>query len=576
MDPPPTPRTLKRPSRSCRRCHRRKQRCVGFPICTNCQASKQPCVQSDFAVELHRSTSEYAAFERIKSLEAQLATALDLVSNLRQERDEASRRSEPGRGARAMGSQQNLEPQESRELLEQSEDPNNSHVFSQQASPGSAAPGRSPAVHSSAGRGSAPHNSHIADVVGFLALGDNVGGEPAYVGSSSGFSIATDLGQIVQATVWTKALSSTIGDQQSKPLSLEDLKKNCASPPSDEMGSRILVAYFEKIHLRYPFLDRSDVFALHALRDQQTSSNTQERFGTFKLYMVYAIGATILQLTEKYDYTPPEKFFITALQHISAARESHSVYNIEAMTLLVLYSLRSPSNSGIWYMIGLAMRTSIDLGLHREAHYNNLSPYRGQLRRRLFWSVYFLERVVALSLGRPYSIADRDIDANLPHDFDDSIRDDAFISETLNAVPLPVGSRPTSNLTMCIALIQLKRLESQIQTNIYRVDKTISSLFPEVTPLLSAIQDWEQSLPSLTESENDYLHLQSNKAIRLLLQPFLTIVDPNDKLIGICLQASGQICESFKRLHQRNSYGHSFVAVHSIFVAGVTIWSVLW
>lgn len=31
-----------------------------------------------------------------------------------------------------------------------------------------------------------------------------------------------------------------------------------------------------------------------------------------------------------------------------------------------------------------------------------------------FWSAYFLERVIAMSLGRPYSLADHDIDVTLP------------------------------------------------------------------------------------------------------------------------------------------------------------------
>lgn len=104
---------------------------------------------------------------------------------------------------------------------------------------------------------------------------------------------------------------------------------------------------------------------------------------------------------------PPENSPMPALQYISAARESHSVHNIQAMTLLVLYNLRSPSNSGIWYMIGSAVRTCIDLGLHRETHYAKTTPYEGQLCRRLFWSVYFLVRVIAVSLGRPYSLADQ-------------------------------------------------------------------------------------------------------------------------------------------------------------------------
>ncbi|RFU30446.1 hypothetical protein B7463_g5916, partial [Scytalidium lignicola] len=523
---------------------------------------------SDFrsAPIVNRQSSSVYAFDRIKSLEAQLASALARVPSAPQDHDEASSRTLPAHGQNETIPSQSLVPSESHNLVEQNPPPK-THALSQRASPAPATPERSP-IHPSTSGASVPHRSHIADAVGFIALGEKVGREPAYVGSSSGFSIATDLGQIVQATVWTKALSSTISDQQPKALSLEDLKNGSASPPSYEMGIRILNAYFQKIHPRYPIFERSDIFELHAKRQQQTNSNTQEQFGTFKLYMVYAIGATILQLTETYSYTPPEKFFMAALQYISAARESHSIYNIEAMILLVVYNLRSPSNSGIWYMIGLAMRTCIELGLHREMHYNNISPYKGQVRRRLFWSVYFLERVVALSLGRPYSISDRDIDTNLPCDFDDSIHDDIFISEILKN---PSETRPASNLTMFIALIQLKRLESQIQTNIYRVDKPVSSLFLEVNPLLSAIQDWERSLPSLTESEDDYLHLQYNKAVRLLLQPFLGILDPADKLVGICLHASGQICEIFKRLHQRDSYGHSFIAVHSIFLAGITI-----
>jgi hypothetical protein len=47
----------------------------------------------------------------------------------------------------------------------------------------------------------------IADIVGFLSLG----GEAAYVGASSGFALATNLGQMVQATVWNKGKQTEVG-----------------------------------------------------------------------------------------------------------------------------------------------------------------------------------------------------------------------------------------------------------------------------------------------------------------------------------------------------------------------------
>lgn len=412
--------------------------------------------------------------------------------------------------------------------------------------------------------------NNIADIVGFISLG----GDGAYVGSSSGFSLATNLGQMVQATVWNKALASTVSQSQPKAMTIADLKRNSAGPPNDAMGDRILDTYFTRVHLRYPFLDRTEILERHANRFQQNNSSPQDQYGTFKTYMIYSIGATMLKLTEPYDYTPPENFFMTALQYISAARESHSVHNIEAMTLLVLYNLRSPSNSGIWYMIGLAIRTCIDLGLHREAYYGNLSPYEGQLRRRLFWTVYFLERVIAVSLGRPYSVADRDIDVAMPLEIDDTVRDDSLIARTMAASHSPTfqSSRPSSNITLAIQCFRLKRLESHIQGKIYRVDRPISGLISKINPILKMLEDWHRALPPSSPYECDYLGMHYYKAVRLLLQPFLTILPPTDQRIALCLQASGQLCQIFKRLHQRDSYGHSFIALHSVFIAGVTMW----
>ncbi len=410
----------------------------------------------------------------------------------------------------------------------------------------------------------------IADIVGFLSLG----AERAYVGSSSGFSLASSLGQMVQATIWNKALTSTVSEHQPRVVSLADIKRNSAGPPNDDMGARIIDAYFSRTHNRYPFLDRSEIMERHANRFVQNTNTIADQFGTFKIYMIYAIGSTLLKLTEAYDYTPPENFFMTALQYISAARESHSIHNIQAMTLLVLYNLRSPSNSGIWYMIGLAMRTCVDLGLHREAHYAKVTPYEGQLRRRLFWSVYFLERIIAISLGRPYSIADRDIDAGLPLEIDDTVRDEGLIARTLAVAPSPTfqASRPSSNLTVGIQCIRLMRLESHIQTTIYRVDRPLTSLASKINPILRLLENWHATLPPCPPSDLDYLDMHYNKAIRHLIQPFLTILPPTDPHIPICLRASGQICQTFKRLHQRASYGHSFIALHSVFIAGVTIW----
>lgn len=77
-------KSIKRQSKSCKRCLKRKQRCHGFPICSGCEEAKQRCEQSEYALQLHKHDSSYAAFERIQTLQTQLAGALGELTALRQ------------------------------------------------------------------------------------------------------------------------------------------------------------------------------------------------------------------------------------------------------------------------------------------------------------------------------------------------------------------------------------------------------------------------------------------------------------------------------------------------------------
>lgn len=177
-------------------------------------------------------------------------------------------------------------------------------------------------------------NNAVGELVGFLALNSEA---PAYIGSSSGLPLASNLGEMVQATVWNQFLNpsrtqQTLVGHNFRPNSshrtldpiaqpsnanghlgqgrTEELLKG-AEPPNDEMGYKVLQAYLTRIHIRYPLLDRDELWRLHGnrwrlakLKREEITRN--ERFGIFKLYLVYAIGATMIQLSEKYTYVNPE------------------------------------------------------------------------------------------------------------------------------------------------------------------------------------------------------------------------------------------------------------------------------
>jgi hypothetical protein len=66
---------------------------------------------------------------------------------------------------------------------------------------------------------------------------------------------------------------------------------------------------------------------------------------------------------------------------------------------------------------GLIIQIAFHLGLHRcPTRYKQFSKPEADMRRRLFWSIYSLERFLAQSLGLPLSLKDDDIDVCHPQD----------------------------------------------------------------------------------------------------------------------------------------------------------------
>ncbi|KAJ5765930.1 hypothetical protein N7520_005489 [Penicillium odoratum] len=517
----PELRVRKRIPKSCRRCHRRKQKCVGSPVCTNCESAHQPCSRSETAPSWHHGMSKGALAHRIESLEAQLAASKVNAPDLARGHDRATGNPDTDTDAR------------------------------------SSRPDRS--------------RRHGSGVVRFLTLGTEPNEDAPYLGPSSGLAMAENVNRIVHNTVGIQLLPIHGGSLPSDSRSRRSENAR-AAPPDDIIGAQILDAYFKNMHVRLPFMDRSAIFDLHAKRHQPPDGTPEAQFGRFQLFMVYAIGAEICQMTETYDSIPSRDFLVTALHFDAALRESISVASIEAMLLMVLYNLRSTSNSSVWYMIGLAMRTCVDFGFHRESRYKRLRPHEAELRRRLFWSVYIIERYTAWSLGRPFSIAEEEIDAEPPSNIDDSLTNDDLLERIINNDLAGQGSQTQhGKLGRFIASIQLQRIVSQIHTRIYRVDKHVSSLLHEVAPLLAALQGFKDSLSSLDLHEGDFVHMHWNNSVRILLQPFIGILNPQDKLLNTCLYASGQMCQFFKKLRQRDSSGYSFLLVNSIFMAGITM-----
>ena len=92
-----------------------------------------------------------------------------------------------------------------------------------------------------------------------------------------------------------------------------------------------------------------------------------------------------------------------------------SILSIQAalsvqMFLISMLRLNAASRLG-----GLIVRMALQLGLHRcPARFSSFSPSDRELRQRIFWSIYAMDRFLSQSMGLPLSLQDDDLDVCFP------------------------------------------------------------------------------------------------------------------------------------------------------------------
>jgi len=63
-----------------------------------------------------------------------------------------------------------------------------------------------------------------------------------------------------------------------------------------------------------------------------------------------------------------------------------------------------------WFLVGTAARLAIGMGLHCDQTLQDLSVSQVERRKRLFLSIFMMDRLVSITLGRPFAIHEDDID----------------------------------------------------------------------------------------------------------------------------------------------------------------------
>lgn len=249
-------------------------------------------------------------------------------------------------------------------------------------------------------------------------------------------------------------------------------------------------------------------------RDESAAS----QFDVFCVYMVLAVGT--MSLSKSQDSTAAHNaacFVKAALEHADTVISPSEIKGVQATLLLVQYSMLEPAHFNSWYLIGVASRIMIDIGLHQEPlKVSRRKSVEMDLRRRVFYCVYTLDRSISMVLQRPFTFSDDSVLVSLPR-----------VSEA----PLRGNLTP---MAAAIHLFKLRRLQSDwYQSQHLSGSEPLQNPEQYIQHHTLLLNTWRDQIPpTMSTSTRDWLLLEWH-----YLQIYVAAPSPR---IPLCSAASMQ------------------------------------
>ncbi|KAL5359363.1 fungal-specific transcription factor domain-containing protein, partial [Aspergillus floccosus] len=550
---------------ACRRCQRRKIRCDGnTPACSACQRAGTACI-NDGKQEVHRS---YIANmeNRIKWLEAIVREKCSDV-DLNQDTEGQSQLFNDTMHSDTLShmAEDHASNQHGTQAVERQDSDAPNHV--NHLNHGVPTSNPQPVQEE-------PHQAHE---IGLVSL--SPGGDPRYIGPSSGYFFAK---RIFSNAGWNGRQKTSPGSMgEALHLPVELLNTPSSLPPQKQAAMELSSQYFRTVHLLYPFLhEQTHMKAIDGIYE----AREENPIDSFQVYMVLAIASLDLSRRRKI-HLPVEGYYASAMKHVDFVCHHGSLPALQCLLLLMVYALYHPScNINIWNLNYQCLASVIDLGLQRDVRSSpaiRISLFEQEMRTRVFWVVYTLDRTVCTMMGRPIGIRDEACERRLPLDISDFNLFNNTASQATNG-------QPSSHMAYSIHLFKLAQLNSEIKYVMHSVRRDVPAYaFPPVRDILAwqedmitSLRNWISEVPQIdTQQANaltQYCQVKYHETMILVLRPSPGIPHPADEMYERCFHHSFMLIQSFGELYAAGNLPYSRLVVHAVFLGTLVMLHCIW
>ncbi|KAG9248000.1 fungal-specific transcription factor domain-containing protein [Calycina marina] len=291
--------------------------------------------------------------------------------------------------------------------------------------------------------------------------------------------------------------------------------------PTRTTAMALVQYYLDNIFALYPvFSETSLLNAIDAV--YQINGRLVTDFEYWLLYMVFAIGSAAQSRSNRdIFYADGLAWVGRALHFADKVLIPGYVSQIQALVLLLQYSMLDPAHFDSWQLIGFACRAIVDLGFHQDPPKEQQSDKTHiEMRRKLYYCVYSLDRSISMVHARTFSFTDDSTSVSYPSAHSPANQ------PTASATP---NNGPQS-LETALLLFQLRWVQSNWYQELFQ-----SSRDPLQNPtnytwqVCEDMREWSESFPdTLPLAFKDFFDLELLYSYVYCLAPSCRIQSVSD------------------------------------------------
>ncbi|TPX11777.1 uncharacterized protein E0L32_007514 [Thyridium curvatum] len=385
-----------------------------------------------------------------------------------------------------------------------------------------------------------------------------------YLGASSGFAFVESALRLaykrgILESIPGEEEGDDVSTNMSKRHGFDDLLPVLQSPSIPERPRMIeLFDLYDEAQWQYLILTESE-FDAH-LDAFYRMDPMDCPISAVVVYMVFAIA---VQHVERTDWNVAasnvaSSYHQQALGMVGLLLRHRSIESLQAILLVLVFSINNPQKPIVWHLLGSAMRLASNLNLHIEPE----DVSTRDISHRLFWSLYSMDRAIGNTLGRP------------------TILEDGFITSTLpmrTPFGLGISLKETRQREIAAHCFRIRQIQSEVADTLYQKLRQPSATF--FADMQTRLQEWHETIPPHAASAPhilDWFHHSYFNVTMFIHRPSPVNPQPSTEHLNKCFEAAGEVLQFYSKIHSRGGFDATWMAVHWLFLAAITHLFCLW